>query len=183
MFESPSLIETATRIAVDAHKKQVRKGDGSPYIVHPFMCATMLLQHGFNENVISASLVHDVLEDTDMEEQALRKELGDEVVDIVVVVSEDKSLSWEERKEAYVEAVRHASFEAKAVSIVDKMHNVQSVLFSYEKQGQKIWNVFNRGKEKKLWFEELCLQMFQESFDHPLVREYEVLVGKLRTLM
>jgi guanosine-3',5'-bis(diphosphate) 3'-pyrophosphohydrolase len=182
MNDAPTLIEKATRIAVSAHVGQVRKNDQSPYIVHPFMCAIKLAQYGFSDEVVAASLVHDVLEDTEVTVDELLQELGKEVVDIVKVVSEDKTLVWEERKQKYVEMVGKGSEGAKAVCIVDKIHNAQSTLFSYSKIGSVVWGAFNRGKEKKLWFDELCLAMFKQTWRHPLIEEYEKLVEKMRSL-
>jgi len=183
MFEAPTLVEKAARVATVAHSGQVRKSDSSPYVVHPFMCAVKLLKYGCSEEVVAAALVHDVLEDTEMSESELREVLGDSVVDMVVCLSEKKDLLWEERKKGYVEMVRSASEEVKLVSLADKVHNMESVLFTHEKKGEAIWDAFNRGKEQKLWFEELCLQMFKDTLDHPLVGEYEKLVERMRDLM
>lgn len=177
-----TLIERAARVATVAHKEQVRKSDGSPYIVHPFMCAMMLVKYDFPEAVVAAALVHDVLEDTKVSEQELQRELGDEVVAIVRMVTEDKSLDWHSRKQAYIKAVRNAPEEAKAVSLVDKIHNMQSLLDAHEQLGTSLWSKFNRGREDKLWFEESMLTMFRETWDHPLIEEYAVLVEKMRTL-
>lgn len=177
-----TLIEQATRIAVVAHKDQVRKSDGSPYVVHPIMCAMMLAKYDFPEEVVAAALVHDVLEDTPVTEEKLRCELGDVVVDIVCAVSEDKSLAWRARKQTYVDTVQNASESAKAVSLADKIHNMHSLLDAYEQLGPSLWSKFNRGKEDKLWFEESMLAMFRETWNHPLIEEYAELVQKMRTL-
>lgn len=67
-------IEKALRIAVEAHKDQTRKGDGSPYIVHPLMVAFKLQKYNFPDAVIVAALTHDVLEDTDYPEEKLKEE-------------------------------------------------------------------------------------------------------------
>ena len=176
----PSLIERAAKIAVTAHAGQVRKGDSSPYVAHPFMVALMLVRHGFSDTVVAAALVHDVLEDTGFTEEKMREALGDEVTDIVKTVSEDKSLVWEERKEKYLETVRHGSPEAKAVSLADKIHNLESILTAHTSLGPAVWERFKRGKEKKLELEEKMLAMFKEYLQHPMLEEYERLVEKLR---
>jgi (p)ppGpp synthase/HD superfamily hydrolase len=177
-----TLIEQATRVAVVAHKDQVRKSDGSPYVVHPIMCAMLLQRHGFPEVVVAATLVHDVLEDTPVTEEELRRELGNEVVDLVCMVTEDKSLEWRARKERYVDMVRNTSEGVKAVSLADKIHNMCSLLDAYEAEGPMLWGKFNRGKEDKLWFEESMLAMFRETWDHPLIEEYAVLIEKMHAL-
>lgn len=182
MISGTDLIEQAAKIAAQAHAGQMRKGDDTPYIVHPFMVAMLLQKNGFSDTCIAAALVHDVLEDTDYGTDALREALGDEVLAIVLTLTEDKSLPWEERKKKYIESVRNGSEEAKAVSIADKIHNLKSLLTMHAQEGAGIWKVFNRGKEQKLWFEEAMLTMFQEAWQHELVGEYEQLIEQMKTL-
>lgn len=177
-----SVIERAIAIAVDAHKAQVRKTDASPYIVHPFMVALMLTKNGFSDEIVAVGLVHDVLEDSTIPLEQLREELGEEIVEIVRAVTEDTSLPWEERKQKYVEAVRTADIGAKAVSLCDKIHNLECLIAGHEIQGPAIWQKFNRGKEMKLWFEESMLKMFKETWQHPLIDRYESLVEKVKAL-
>lgn len=182
MLSNTDLIEKAAKIAAQAHAGQTRKGDDTPYIVHPFMVAMLLQKHAFSDVCIASALVHDVLEDTEYTADALRSALGDEVMAIVITLTEDKTLPWEERKKKYIESVRNGSEEAKAVSIGDKIHNLKSLLAMHAKMGPEIWNVFNRGKEQKLWFEEAMLKMFQGTWQHPLIDEYEKLVEQMRAL-
>lgn len=182
MISSAELIEQAAKIAAQAHTGQMRKGSDTPYITHPFMVAMLLQEHGFSETCIAAALVHDVLEDTDYGEDALRRALGDDVLAIVLTLTEDKTLSWEERKKKYIESVRQGSDEAKAVSIADKIHNLKSLLAMYQAKGPKIWSVFSCGREQKLWFEEAMLSMFQGTWKHVLVDEYEQLVEQAKKL-
>jgi (p)ppGpp synthase/HD superfamily hydrolase len=178
-----TLTEQAFAIALKAHEGQVRKTDGSPYIIHPVMVSHLLAHHGFGDAVCAAALVHDVLEDTSFREADLRDVLGDEVVTMVAAVSENKALPWEERKRAYIEAVRASSSETKAVSVGDKIHNAQSLIDLHEREGHAAWSHFSRDREQKLWFEEAMLTMLRESWQHPLVETYGVLVEKLRTLV
>lgn len=177
-----SLTERALCIALAAHAQQVRKTDDSPYIVHPVMVALLLARHGFEEPVIAAALVHDVLEDTNVAEGTLRRELGDEIADLVKTVSEDKTLPWEERKRAYIQHVRVGSEGAKAISVADKIHNLQSLLAGHAQQGSSVWEKFNRGKEEKLWFEREMLRALQENWHHPLVDEYARSVERMAAL-
>lgn len=177
-----SLTEKAARIAAIAHKKQLRKGEDIPYIVHPLMLALLLTAYKFPEPVIAAALVHDVLEDTDFPEAQLRKELGEEVMTILASVTNDDSLPWEEKKKKYIETVRAGGDGAKAVATADKIHNAQSLLAGAARQGPDIWKNFNAGREKKLWFENAMLSMLQETWQHPLVDEYAALVAQMNKL-
>jgi len=173
-----NLIEKATRIAVMAHQNQTRKGDNLPYIIHPFMVAMKLLKYGFSEETVAAALVHDVLEDTDFPEKELEKQLGNKILKIVKSVTNDETLVWEEKKKKYIETVRKGSIESKAVAVADKIHNLESLLAAYEQQGPKIWQKFNRGKEQKVWFEKEMLKMLKETWQHPLIDEYEAFLKK-----
>lgn len=176
------IVEKALRIMLTAHGQQVRKTDGSPYIIHPMMVAKKLAGLNFSDETIAAAFVHDVLEDTDYSEKKLRQELGDKVIDIILPLTEDKSLEWEDRKQKYIQAVKNASVETKAVSIADKIHNLESIIATHQEMGDKIWTKFNRGKDKKLWFEKAMLQAFRESWNHPLIAEYEKLIKQVEKL-
>jgi (p)ppGpp synthase/HD superfamily hydrolase len=176
-----ALVDKARAIATGAHEGQRRK-DGPPYIIHPEAVAEILAGRAFPDTVVAAAWVHDVLEDTPYPANKLREELGQEVLDIVEAVSEDKSLPWEERKQGYIEKVRQGPEGAKAVATADKIHNLTSVLAVYAERGKETWKFFNRSREQKVWFEEAMLAMLKEAWRHPLVGEYEQLVERLRVL-
>lgn len=178
----PSLLEKAARIAAVAHKDQLRKEGPYPYIEHPMLIALMLTKHGFSDAVVAAALVHDVLEDTEYPEADMRAQLGEEVMAIVNAVTNDDSLSWEEKKKKYIETVRAGNEGAKAVATADKIANARSLLTAYVTQGPEVWSHFNAGREKKLWFENAMLAMLQETWKHPLVDEYAALVARMNML-
>lgn len=173
------LVETAALIAHQAHTGQVRKDDGSPYFIHPCMVAIKLAQNGFDETVVAAGFAHDVLEDTAVTKAELEKSLGSQVVELILHLTEDKSLAWEDRKQKYADAIRSAPVGAKAVSVADKIHNLESLLAAHESQGPKVWDAFSRGKEKKIWFEKIVLAALQEAWSHPLIEEYARLIAQL----
>ena len=176
------LYQRALKIAIEAHQGQTRKHDGSAYVAHPIMVGRILERVGFSEVVVAAGLTHDVLEDTSVTEPELRALLGDEVVDIVVAVSEDQSLPWEERKEKYVQTVIAAGESAWAVSVADKIHNAKDFVAFHATAGPASWNVFNRGKEKKIWFEKLLHSELRQVWDHPLLDAYEAGIDALELL-
>jgi len=177
-----TLIEKAMRLALAAHAGQVRKNDSSPYIVHPVMVSMLLQAEGFPEEVVAAALTHDVLEDTTVPPEELRQTIGDEAFSYVVAVSEDQSLLWEERKEQYVKTVVAGPHGAKAVSIADKIHNAQSILKDYEEKGSAVWQVFHRGKDKKMWFEEMLYSEVSAVWEHPLLDQYRVVLDQLHQI-
>ncbi len=175
-----NIIDTATALALHAHEGQTRKESSVPYIVHPVKVAIILSRYGFDDVVISAGLVHDVVEDTSVSLEEVSLALGEGVAVLVDAVSHnDNAPSWREKKEAYIESVRAGSVEAKAIATADKIANAQSFIDMYEKEGSEAWRYFNAGREQKLWFEHAMLAMLQQSWEHPLVNEYAEYIEKL----
>ena len=176
------VVERALRLATRAHEGQKRKDVDLPYIIHPVAVALIVAQYGFSETVIAAALCHDVLEDTEVTEDELRDELGDDVATIVKLLSYDEGISWEEQRKRYVEVVRAAPIEVKAVSTADKIHNARSLIATYAERGPTAWSLFTRPKHIKLWFEEEMVKMLRETWQHPMIEEYARLVEQMQSL-
>ena len=66
--------------------------------------------------------------------------------------SEDKSKSWQERKQTTIDRLPGESFEAQLVCCADKLANVRSMFYDYQKIGEKLWERFNAPKEKIAWY-------------------------------
>jgi len=178
-----SLVDKAITIASIAHLGQKRKGDGSPYIAHPMRVAMTLARHGFSDEVIAAACVHDVLEDTDYSAERLQCDLNKKVVKIVQAVTNDDTLKWEDKKLRYIETTKDGPEGAKAVACADKIDNMLSFLEAYQSQGEAVWKKFNRGKEGMLWYWVELLKMLKSTWKHPLLKEYEAILKKLRRLL
>ena len=72
-------VDAALALAARAHRTQVRKGTDVPYIVHPVQVGILLLRHGFDEDLVVAGILHDTIEDTDLELGTIRAMFGDGV--------------------------------------------------------------------------------------------------------
>lgn len=177
-----SIVEKATLLALRGHEGQARKDDNSPYIIHPFAVALMLAREGFPDEVLAAALTHDLLEDSDISKDELREAIGEEALALVEAVTYDDSLSWEDKRKKYAETVAAAPDGAKAISIADKIHNAESLIRAHARSGPELWSHFTKPKEQKLWFEDLMLETFKKSWDHPLISRYEALVAKMHAL-
>ena len=79
-------VRQAFFFACKAHQGQTRES-GEPYISHPIAVAEILASFQLDAKTIMAGLLHDVLEDTDVTEEELRREFGDEVVNLVLGVT------------------------------------------------------------------------------------------------
>lgn len=128
-----SLILKAVSFAGEKHRNQRRKDpEATPYINHPIGLATVLnAEGGVNDvAVLAAAILHDTIEDTNTTEEELRAAFGDEITNIVLEVTDDKSLPKAERKRLQVEHAVHASAKAKLVKIADKICNLRDIAAS-----------------------------------------------------
>lgn len=122
-------IERAVRTALAAHEGQTRKGSNTPYITHPIHVAMLLARAGADEEAIQAGVLHDVVEDCDgWTLERLEAEFGPRVSGIVAHLTEDKSKTWAERKQAAIDHVADMSEQARLVKAADKLHNMSSLL-------------------------------------------------------
>jgi guanosine-3',5'-bis(diphosphate) 3'-pyrophosphohydrolase len=120
----------ALSFAAARHKDQRRKdGEASPYINHPIALADILCNEGrvTDIEVICAALLHDTLEDTDTSADELQALFGKQVRDIVVEVTDDKSLPKAERKRLQIEHAACLSEPARLVKLADKISNLRDV--------------------------------------------------------
>jgi len=145
-------IQAAKDLAQKAHEHQTRKNSEEPYVEHPIRVAKILKEAGFREEVIIAGLLHDTVEDTDVTLEEIEEKFGSDVANIVAYHTEDKSLSWEERKQHTIDVVKTAPYEVKALIIADKLDNLQSLKQQYDVMGEEVWKAFKRGKEQQCWY-------------------------------
>jgi len=128
-----NLLVKAMSFAAHKHKNQRRKGkDASPYINHPIGLAEVLVNIGnvTDINAICAALLHDTVEDTRTTREELTENFGAEIAEIVMEVTDDKSLSKAARKQAQIDHARHLSKQARAVKLADKICNLGDVATS-----------------------------------------------------
>lgn len=155
-----------------AHKGQVRKSKQIPYIVHPMMVGTLLLEVGCSTELIISGYLHDTIEDTDVTEADIERVFGNEVLQIVLGCSEpDKRAAWEARKQHTIQFLQsEASRDVCMVTCADKLHNIRSMVLDYEVEQEAMWDTFNRGKEKQGWYyTELVEVLRQRIPDFPLL--------------
>ncbi len=146
------MIHKAIEFAADKHRNQMRKGTDTPYIVHPMEVYGILATSGCDEETMIAGILHDTLEDTDTEIEELISLFGKTVAQLVASESEDKSKTWQERKQATIDDLKTASLAAKQIACADKLSNLISMYADLQTCGDKLWQRFNAGKNEILWY-------------------------------
>ncbi len=148
------LKEKAKIFAVNAHMGQIRKSEpDKPMIIHPISVAMLLEEYGFDESVVAAGYLHDVVEDTKYTIEDIKNEFGEDVANLVMDASElDKSLSWEERKKHTIEKTKALSLRNKLVICADKINNLEDLMIKFQKSGKRDFSAFKRGEEQQKWY-------------------------------
>ena len=144
-----ALIERAYRKAEAAHATQFRKS-GEPYFTHPIAVAHILAEMKLDAEAISAALMHDVLEDTDLTLDELKTEFGSTIAGIVDGVTKLKNLpakaeTLDKRGRPTDRGFEHIRKMALAmgddvrvvlVKLADRLHNMRTLgyMTSYKQQ-------------------------------------------------
>jgi GTP diphosphokinase / guanosine-3',5'-bis(diphosphate) 3'-diphosphatase len=124
------LVIRAVEFAAQKHRMQRRKdSDASPYINHPIALMHVLCIDGSHSDplVLAVAALHDTIEDTETTEQELRTTFGQGITQIVVEMTDDKSLPKEERKRLQIEHAHRMSREGALVKLADKICNLRDV--------------------------------------------------------
>ena len=167
------MIEEAAAFAAKAHEGAFRKGTRIPYITHPM--ETALIVSGFtrDEELIAAALLHDVVEDAGVTGGELRERFGDRVAALVLKASEDKSLSWQERKSFALCRLEKAPRDLKILAMGDKLSNMRSTARDYLIIGDELWKRFNeKRKSRQGWYYWGMARVLREFEGHMYYREY-----------
>ncbi|WP_051305646.1 HD domain-containing protein [Desulfogranum mediterraneum] len=155
MLFSSHLIIKAREIAEREHAGQLRKAplgeQGEPFINHPLTVAGILADADCDETLIAAALLHDVLEDTEMDAVSLLEEITHQrVVELVLGVTERESgQGWEARNQAYYQRMLTAEAEVLTLSTADKAHNLEAMLYWLDR-GYGVEQLLSRGYSTQL---------------------------------
>ena len=116
--------------AADKHKHQRRKNDGSSYICHPLRVAQVLTEIGLDPyeypHTFKSAVLHDTIEDVGVTKEEIAEKFGEVIANVVMELTDDKSLSKLERKKKQVENAPKKSICATLVKLADKIDNLRS---------------------------------------------------------
>jgi (p)ppGpp synthase/HD superfamily hydrolase len=162
------LVERAMRVAARCHREQTRKASDLPYLTHPASVAILLTKAGITDDaILAAALLHDVVEDTDCSLEELAAEFPPKVIEFVAALTEVKrddagqKRSWQDRKTDHLKHIAAASWEARAITLADKLHNLGTMLFDLESD-PGMWSRFNAPPDRLLWYyREMIAAAFQ----------------------
>jgi guanosine-3',5'-bis(diphosphate) 3'-pyrophosphohydrolase len=155
-------LERAFRWAAERHAGQCRRSSGTPYFEHVAAVALVLDRAGFEEDVVIAGLLHDVVEDTGATLEDVAARFGPAVAEIVGHCSEVKfdatgnKRPWIDRKRDHLESIADAPLTARAVILADKLHNLISIELDLG-EGRPAWSQFHAGREQVVWYQKAAI--------------------------
>jgi (p)ppGpp synthase/HD superfamily hydrolase len=174
-------VRRAYAFAEAAHRGQRRKDDRA-FIAHPVHVARLLAAHGYDEEVVAAALLHDVVEDTAVTLHEIRERFGARVAQLVECVTEDPALPTSERKLAYREGLRRSPQAARAICAADKVCNASDLREAASKGDEQVLARFAGGLEAQVQRFSAELTMLEESgTDRSLREAMRAELGVLRT--
>lgn len=151
--------------------------------------AAIVLEHGGDEDLAVAGLLHDAVEDAGGNETLalIRSKFGDRVANVVNECSdtdEEPKPPWKQRKEAYLAHLAEASTDALLVSAADKLHNSRSILMDLATVGPKLWERFSGGREGTIWYYQSLVDSYGTSDRVPpaLMHQIEHTVAAINEL-
>jgi (p)ppGpp synthase/HD superfamily hydrolase len=125
------LVSRAADFAARAHVDQHRKGPAlEPYVNHLAEIAVMLsvATEGLDPVLVAAGWLHDTVEDTAVTLADLEHHFGPEVAGVVAEVTDDKSLSRDERKRRSVLTIASKSRRAQYLKVADQASNIRALV-------------------------------------------------------
>lgn len=140
-----SLVEKAYLVAEKSHEGQKRKS-GEPYIIHPLHVSIILAELELDMETIMAGLLHDVVEDTEISLEDVRRDFGDDVALLVDGVTKLKQLTYKTTDKQEIQAENYRKmFLAMAkdirvimIKLADRLHNMRTLDYKEDyKQKEK----------------------------------------------
>ncbi len=191
-------VRAAYEMAKRAHEGQKRK-DGSPYVTHCVAAAQIALDMGLDEDSIVATLLHDIIEDTDLTHEDITREFGSTVAELVEGVTKLTRVQYTSKEDEQMENMRKMllamakDIRVILIKIADRLHNMRTMAYqSKEKQRLKSLETMEiyaplahrLGMQRAKWeLEDLALQYLDPEGYHEITNDIESKLPQLEEFM
>jgi (p)ppGpp synthase/HD superfamily hydrolase len=180
----------ACALAVALHAQQLRKGTRIPYVSHLLAVASLVLEHGGDEDQAIAGLLHDAVEDQGglPTLRQIRETFGPRVAALVMGCTDaapapgQAKLGWRARKAAFLQRLRCAAPEVALIVACDKLHNLRCLVADLEREGPTTLARFSHPAELG-WYFAGVIEALDSQQDRLPLAELTYLQHRLRTLV
>ncbi len=155
-----NILEEAIIFATILHQGKVRKFGNNPFILHPLEVAQILSTMTEDVEVLTAGILHDIVEDTDGTLEEIEKRFGKRVADLVASESEEdypgesRKDTWKRRKEKSLLVLKNSQdIGVKMLWLADKLSNIRSLAAIYSERGEGFWEDLHQSDpDMQLWY-------------------------------
>jgi len=121
------LINKAIYFARKYHGSQKRKS-GEPYYSHPLEVAYMIADYNLKTEIIAASILHDIIEDTEVTVEMIQSTFGNRIAEMVDRLTRDRP----DGTKLSVEQILNNAYQLKdkevlLIKLFDRLHNIQTI--------------------------------------------------------
>ena len=174
----------AIEFATAAHDGMRRKKDNTPYILHPLEAAVIVGTMTDDQDIISAAVLHDVVEDAGITIEEIEEKFGKRVRELVSSETEDKRAdlppedTWKIRKEESLKVLKNSGDNAVLMLwLGDKLANIRSFYRIWKNEGDGMWQTFNqKDPEQQFWYYNSIAELTLPLKDFSAWQEYNELV-------
>jgi len=137
------LIERAFELARKAHEGQNRKS-GEPYIRHPLAVATIVANQGIDDVTVAGALLHDAVEDTNVDLEQIKTEFGVDLADIVDGVTKLDRVKYDSAEQQQAASMRKmivaiaSDLRVLIIKLADRLHNLRTLAVLPEYKQERI---------------------------------------------
>ena len=155
-----NLLEESIIYATVLYQGKVRNFGNMPYILHPMEVAQILSTMTDDVEIITAGILHDVVDDTDGTLAEIEKRFGDRVATLVSSESEaayfegESGEHWKRRKEESLKVLQNSTdIGVKMLWLADKLANIRSLAGAYSENGEAVWQTLPQSEpDLQRWY-------------------------------
>ncbi len=132
--EEKDKVQNAMKLSENAHSNQLRKS-GDPFIIHPLEVAKILTSIKLDGDSITAGLLHDTVEDTNLSIEEINKIFGKQISELVQGLTKISKYSLKVNNQKFGENYKKLilattkDLRVILVKLADRLHNMRTINF------------------------------------------------------
>lgn len=186
-------LQRAIRFSIKTHEvyqKQKRKGKDIAYITHPLSVGIVLARIGADDDVVTAGILHDTIEDSiptkKVTQAMLAERFGKKVANLVESVTNRSKhdATYEQRHHESIARVASYRRDAVLVRAADVVCNVNELIDDYGRDGERVFERFTGTKEQTI-AHNLCMidALLSRRLRNPFKTDLETAAQRLKVIV